>query len=218
MQSCDEQFIFFTDIVNEIFEKYLPLNRVMADSSDKPWITSEIKSLIIKRQRAWSRENNITFKHYRNMVNARCKAGRNSYYKRNIADVQQSNPKKWWSALKKIAGLSSSRSTKTLMYNNRKEWRWRISWQVQRQICCCWVDPSTTWSDSASRWGLSIRNHHIRWRCRSSLLSAKLHSAAGPYEMSAWFLRENASTLCRPNLRFQSVPPSRLCPFLVEIS
>jgi hypothetical protein len=36
--------------------------------------------------------------------------------------------------------------------------------------------------------------------------------------MSAWFLRENASTLCRPNLRFQSVPPSRLCPFLVEIS
>ena len=121
MQSCDEQFIFFTDIVNEIFEKYLPLNRVKADSSDKPWIRSEIKSLIIKRQRAWSRENNITFKHYRNMVNARCKAARNSYYKRNIADVQQSNPKKWWSALKKIAGLSSSRSTKTLMYNNRKE-------------------------------------------------------------------------------------------------
>jgi hypothetical protein len=42
MQSCDEQFIFFTDIVNEIFEKYLSLNRVNADSSDKPWITSRL--------------------------------------------------------------------------------------------------------------------------------------------------------------------------------
>jgi hypothetical protein len=32
----------------------------------------------------------------------------------------------------------------------------------------------------------------------AALLSTKLHSAAGPDEMSAWFLRENASTLCRP--------------------
>jgi hypothetical protein len=28
MQSCNEQFIFFTDTVNEIIEKYLPFNRV----------------------------------------------------------------------------------------------------------------------------------------------------------------------------------------------
>jgi hypothetical protein len=93
MPSCNEQFIFFTDTVNEIIEKYLPFNRVKVDSSDKPWITSEIKYLIIKRQRAWSSGENIAFKRYRNIVNAKCKAARNSYYKRNIADVQQSNPK-----------------------------------------------------------------------------------------------------------------------------
>ena len=96
LQSCDEQFLFFTDTVNEIIEKYLPFHRVKVDSSDKPWITSEIKSLIIKRQRAWFRGNNIAFKRYRNILNAECNAARNSYYKRNIADVQQSNPKKWW--------------------------------------------------------------------------------------------------------------------------
>jgi hypothetical protein len=32
----------------------------------------------------------------------------------------------------------------------------------------------------------------------AALLSTKLHSAAGHDEMSAWYLRENASTLCRP--------------------
>jgi hypothetical protein len=100
LQSCDEQFLFFTDTVNEIIEKYLPLNRVKADSSDKPWNTSEIKTLIIKQQRAWSRGNHITFKRYRNRVNAKCKTALNSYYKRNIAYVQQSNTKKWWSAVK----------------------------------------------------------------------------------------------------------------------
>ena len=32
----------------------------------------------------------------------------------------------------------------------------------------------------------------------AELLSTKLHSSASPDEISAWFLRENASTLCRP--------------------
>ena len=43
------------------------------------------------RQRAWSRGND---------------------YNKNIADVQQSNPKQWWSAVKKIAGLSTPKMTR----------------------------------------------------------------------------------------------------------
>ena len=117
-QSCDDQFIFFSDTINEIIETSLPLRRVKTDSSDKPWITPEIKTLIAKRQRAWSRGNVSTFKRYRNMVNAQCKKARNSYYNKNIADVQQSNPKQWWSAVKKIAGLSTPKMTKTLIYND----------------------------------------------------------------------------------------------------
>ena len=84
-QSCDDQFTFFTDTINEIIETSLPLRRVKTDSSDKPWITPEIKTLIAKRQRAWSRGNVSTFKRYRNMVNAQCKKARNSYYNKNIA-------------------------------------------------------------------------------------------------------------------------------------
>ena len=69
-QSCDDQFIFFTDTINEIIETSLPLSCVKTDSSDKPWITPEIKTLIAKRQGAWSRGCVSTFKRYRNMVNA----------------------------------------------------------------------------------------------------------------------------------------------------
>ena len=115
-QSCDDQFTFFKDTINEIIETSLPLGRVKTDSSDKPWITPEIKTLIAKRQRACSRGNVSTFKHYRNMV--KCKKARNSYYNKNIADVQQSNPKQWWSAVKKIAGLSTPKMPKTLIYND----------------------------------------------------------------------------------------------------
>ena len=51
------------------------------------------------------------------MVNAQCKKARNSYDK-NIADVQQSNPKQWWSAVKKMAGLFTPKMPKTLIYND----------------------------------------------------------------------------------------------------
>ena len=52
------------------------------------------------------------------MVNAQCKKARNSYYNKNIADVQQSNLKQWWSVVKKIAGLCTPKMTKTLIYND----------------------------------------------------------------------------------------------------
>ena len=197
-QSCDDQFTIFTDTINEIIETSLPLRPVKTDSSDKPWITSEIKTLIAKRQRAWSRGNVSTFKRYRNMVNAQCKKARNSYYNKNIADVQQSNPKQWWSAAKKIAGLSTPKMPKTLIYND-------CTYQGE--------DLANLFNDKSVAVGSSFPP--LNWcplpvdvyppkfivsveETETALLSSKLHSAVGPDEISAWFLCENASVLCRP--------------------
>ena len=192
-QSCDDQFNIFTDTINEIVETSLPLRRVKTDCSDKPWITPEIKPLIAKRQRAWSRGNVSTFKRYRNMVNAR-----NSYYNKNIADVQQFNPKQWWSAVKKIAGLSTPKMSKTLIYND-------CTYQGE--------DLANLFNDKFVAVGSSLPP--LNWcplpvdvyppkfivsveETETALLSSKLYSAIGPDEISVWFLRENASVLCPP--------------------
>ena len=100
LESGNEQFQFFATIVNSVVDECLPLKRVKIDSSDKPWITQDIKSLIAKRQRAWSSGNFIMFKYYRNKVNYLCKKARGSFFTDNIAAVQESNPKKWWAAVK----------------------------------------------------------------------------------------------------------------------
>ena len=47
------------------------------------------------------------------------KRGPPAYYRNNIADVQQSNPRKWWSAVLSIAGLSSTKSVTTLSYEGQ---------------------------------------------------------------------------------------------------
>ena len=131
-------------------------------------------------------------------MNAQCKKARNSYYNKNIADVQQSNPKQWWSAVKKIAGLSTPKMPKTLIYND-------CTYQGE--------DLANLFNDKFVAVGSSLPP--LNWcplpvdvyppkfivsveETETALLSSKLHSAVGPDEVSAWFLRENASVLCRP--------------------
>ena len=63
--------------------------------------------------------NDLTFRFYRNKINALCKKARSSYSRNNIADVQESNPRKWWSAVKSIAGLSLTKRFTTLTYEGQ---------------------------------------------------------------------------------------------------
>jgi hypothetical protein len=119
MQSWDEQFQYFSTIVYNVINEHLPWKQIKIDSSDKPWITSEIKPLISKRQTAWAAGNNLMFRFYRNKVNALCKKARLNYYNKSIAGVQQSDSRKWWSAVKNIAGLQSSRNVSAIMFEGK---------------------------------------------------------------------------------------------------
>ena len=152
-------------------------------------------------------------------MNAQCKKARNSYYNKNIADVQQSNPKQWWSAVKKIAGLSTPKMPKTLIYND-------CTYQGE--------DLANLFNDKFVAVGSSLPPLNCCplpvdvyppkfivpvEETETALLSSKLHSAVGPDEISAWFLREKR--ICFVSsimLHFQFVSSSRLRSFLVEIS
>jgi hypothetical protein len=116
--SCDEQFQYFSSLVDGIVDRYLPLKRIKSDSSDKLWITPKIKRLISKRQVTWRRENKPMFRFYRN-INNLCRRARSKYYTNNVANTTQSNPRKWWSAVKNIAGLAPSKNVSTLVYNGQ---------------------------------------------------------------------------------------------------
>ena len=117
MNSCNDQFQYFPSVVNDIIEKYLPLKRMKLDSSDKPWISSEIKDFIPKRQAAWNRGNMDAFRLYRNKINTLYKSAHSKYYNNNVADSLQSSPRKWWSTVKRIAGLAPSNNISTVIYN-----------------------------------------------------------------------------------------------------
>ncbi|CAB4023552.1 Hypothetical predicted protein [Paramuricea clavata] len=57
--------------------------------SDKPWINTNIKKLIAKRQRAWLTGHPSAYSFYRNKTTKLC-----------------SNPKKWWKNIKALSGFA----------------------------------------------------------------------------------------------------------------
>ena len=51
MEFCDEQLKYFPTIITNMISERLPRKRIKVDSSDKPSITTEIKTLISKGRR-----------------------------------------------------------------------------------------------------------------------------------------------------------------------
>ena len=160
--------------------EHLPWKQIKIDSSDKPWITSEIKSLISKRQTAWAAGNNLMFRFYRNKVNALCKKARLNYYNKSIAGVQQSDSRKWWSVVNNIAGLQSSKNVSTIMFEGKSYSDADLANLLNDKLVAVGSSlPSLNWlplptNDIPDYFCTSVE------ATEKALLSSKLHSSAVP--------------------------------------
>ncbi|PFX34789.1 Ubiquilin-1 [Stylophora pistillata] len=88
----------------------MPVRRVRVNSSDVPWMTPHLKSLILKRQRAF-REHGVessSYKLYRNAVNRERKSCKASFYKVKVEHMKEENPKLWWKEVKLLSGSQSN--------------------------------------------------------------------------------------------------------------
>ena len=65
-------------------------------------MTSNIKSLIVKRQRAWKSGNIELSNFYRNRVVKEIKRATKTYYENKLEDTKSDNPRKCWKEVKAI--------------------------------------------------------------------------------------------------------------------
>ena len=73
---------------------------------DKPWINTNIKKLIAKRQHAWLTCQSSAYCFCRNKVNKLCKQARRLYFNSKVLNTKGSNPRKWWNNIKVLSGFS----------------------------------------------------------------------------------------------------------------
>ena len=69
---------------------------------------SEIKSLILKRRKAFHKHGaeSPQYKFYRNAVNRERRTSKANFYKTKVEHMKYENPKVWWKEVKRLGGAS----------------------------------------------------------------------------------------------------------------
>ena len=73
----------------------MPVKRVRINTRDAPWMTSDLKSLILKRQQAFHKHgsDSVQFKFYRDAVNRKHKHSKAKFYETKIDQMKQKDPR-----------------------------------------------------------------------------------------------------------------------------
>ena len=103
--SCDEKCDILCSTIKSGYNILMPEKHVKFHRNDTPWITEKLKHLIKLRQLAFSSGNTTLFKFYRNKVNRMRKSCRAKYFALRVDNQKKSNPKSWWSEVKRISGM-----------------------------------------------------------------------------------------------------------------
>ncbi|MFM2293543.1 MAG: hypothetical protein RIS29_3356, partial [Bacteroidota bacterium] len=104
MNTCEDMLDYFNFVISSIIDEFLPFRVCKRNRSDKPWIDDNFRYLIRRRQFAWSNNNLVEYRMYRNKVQRCARNLRNKYYQRHINNLRNSNPKQWWQNIKKLTG------------------------------------------------------------------------------------------------------------------
>ena len=101
----------FLRITDGLINEFFPEKTVESYDKDKPFITQEIKSLIIKRDRALRRSVNGQFRCYRSLVVNEIRKAKLSFYDNKVCPIRKYCPKAWWKQINKLIGKKSSKTT-----------------------------------------------------------------------------------------------------------
>jgi hypothetical protein len=138
------------------------------------------------------------FRLYRNKVNTLCKRARSRFYHSNVADCFESNPHKWWSNIKNIAGLGATKNVSTILYNGQFYSGSALANLFNDKFVAVGSTlPPFSWAPIAVD-DVPLDFYISIDEVEKALISVKSHSAAGPDEISPWLLRENSASLSRP--------------------
>ena len=100
----DEKVNRFITIVNSLVEKFFPESTSRRHSKDKPFITNKIKSLISKRNKAYSCGKIELFRSLRAQVSKEIKKAKSTSYDKKVRPKRTACSKSWWKQIKRLAG------------------------------------------------------------------------------------------------------------------
>ncbi|CAB4006463.1 Hypothetical predicted protein, partial [Paramuricea clavata] len=145
--TCKEKVSIFNDIVVNTIILQLRLKAIMPITAKKihinnaPWMTTKLKGLIRKRQKALNNGNQTVFKYYRNKVNLERKKCRQTYFHEKIKSLKYTKPKDWWRAVKNISGMDPTLKPDILSCLQIEEFQQLDKFEIANQINDSFLEP-----------------------------------------------------------------------------
>ena len=119
-QSSEDKLRILTEVINFGLNTIMSERSVRVHETDRPWLTSQLKALIARRQKAFSSGNELLYKMLRNRVNRERKRCRSVYYENKVKDLRVSKPRNWWREVKQLCGATrnTGRDLKSVLHSD----------------------------------------------------------------------------------------------------
>ncbi|KAI8493207.1 hypothetical protein Bbelb_292110 [Branchiostoma belcheri] len=101
----EEKTKAFYMTLSQSIDHFFPTKTIKIHSTDKPWITLAIKSLIRERQKAFHQRREQAWKRLRNKVIQCIKQAKKNHYTKRVQQLKTEDPAKWYKELKSVCNL-----------------------------------------------------------------------------------------------------------------
>ena len=192
------------EVIRTGFDLLMPVKRVRVNMSDSPWMTQHLKSIIMKRQKAFHQQGaeSVQFKFYRNAVNRERKTCEAKFYKSQVENMKEEDPKVWWKEVKRLSGRTqySSGNVINLIQTDGVE---NLSAKELANVNKAFLEPLEEYRLTQPLTKLPVDEDSRLYevsevRMRSLLEKLNPSKACGPDEIPNWLLREYADFLYYP--------------------
>ena len=204
-ESCDDLPSVFQEAIRTGLDLLMPVKRVCVNTSDSPWMTQHLKSLIMKRQKAFHQQGaeSVQFKFYRNAVNRERKTCKAKFYKSQVENMKEEDPKVWWKEVKRLSGRTQYSSGIVINLIQTDGVENLSAKDLANVINKAFLEPLEEYRLAQPLTKLPVdedsRLHEVsEVRMRSLLEKLNPSKACGPDEIPNWLLREYADFLCYP--------------------
>ncbi len=205
LPSCEMQFRYFTDILEQLTEYCFPLRTTTSHSSDKPWVTNHFRQLIRKRQQMINAGDRQGAKPLRNKINRLASELRTRFYQKKVAALENSANRDWWKHMKSLMGLSSSGASSLQGLANQQscEDMAELANKINEHFTSITSDMPRMTEDhriftsqhpptSMAEYTISVED------TERALTRIKANKSTGPDGIPPWLLKEFSWLLARP--------------------
>ena len=106
--TANEKASIFQNLLLDNYNEYFPKKTIKVTNEDQPWFTKKLKKLDRQRKRIYcTNRRSDKWKKLDKLFKKEVKHSKADFYKKMVEDLKTKDPKKWYSAVKRMASYEN---------------------------------------------------------------------------------------------------------------